>query len=334
MFKKEKRKFLLFLIVIIFLIVVFGIAIRYIENSIPEEEMRNEFLTEETLEKWQEEEREIVGTVKLNGKKFNYYDEIQTYLFIGTDNNSMADFLLLLVANKTDDTYGFIQLDRDTMTEVRLLAEDGTGESCADIQLCTAHWYGGSDEIRCENTVEAVSKLLGDVRIDGYYSLDMEEIATINEALGGVSVKLEEDFTYIHKKMKKGVEWTLSDEQAYAYIHDRYGVGDETNQSRMNRQRQYMKNAMLKVKEQSKEDANYIVSLYQKMEEKAVTTIKGKCISQMAKLMSGGSSKGIYCPEGKTKVGQALGDGISHVEFYPKKDSILQIMTELYDLEE
>ncbi len=334
MIKKEKRKLLLFLIGMISLIAVFGIVIRYIEKRIPEEEMRNEFLTEETLAKWQEEEREVTGTVKLNGKKFNYYDEIQTYLFIGTDNNSMADFLLLLVANKTDNTYGFIQLDRDTMTEVRLLAEDGIGEACADIQLCTAHWYGGSDEIRCENTVESVSKLLGGVQIDGYYALDMEDIAAINEALGGVKIKLEEDFTYIHKKMKKGVEWTLSDEQAYAYIHDRYGVGDETNQSRMERQRQYMKAAMSKVKEKSKEDTNYIVSLYQKMEEKAVTTIKGKYISQMAKLMSKGSSKGIYCPDGKTKVGQALGDGISHVEFYPEKDSVLRIMTELYGLEE
>lgn len=40
--------------------------------------------------------------------------------------------------------------------------------------------------------------------------------------------------------MKKGATINLDDEQAYAYVHDRYGVGDEENTSRMKRQQQYM----------------------------------------------------------------------------------------------
>lgn len=40
--------------------------------------------------------------------------------------------------------------------------------------------------------------------------------------------------------MKKGATINLDDEQAYAYVHDRYGVGNEENTSRMKRQQQYM----------------------------------------------------------------------------------------------
>lgn len=40
--------------------------------------------------------------------------------------------------------------------------------------------------------------------------------------------------------MKKGATLQLTDDEAYAYVHDRYGVGDEENASRMKRQQQYM----------------------------------------------------------------------------------------------
>ena len=32
------------------------------------------------------------------------------------------------------------------MTEVALIDHNGEGEATANIQLCTAHWYGGNRE--------------------------------------------------------------------------------------------------------------------------------------------------------------------------------------------
>lgn len=56
---------------------------------------------------------------------------------------AMADFLMLVVFDEENKTYGAIQLNRDTMTEVSLIDKQGEGEATAEIQLCTAHWYGG-----------------------------------------------------------------------------------------------------------------------------------------------------------------------------------------------
>ena len=64
------------------------------------------------------------------------------------------------VFDEENKTYGAIQLNRDTMTEVSLIDKQGEGEATAEIQLCTAHWYGGSRQQNCENTVKDVSKLL------------------------------------------------------------------------------------------------------------------------------------------------------------------------------
>ena len=78
-----------------------------------------------------------------------------------------------------EQTERFLQLNRDTMTEITLLQPDGTGYASANLQLCTAHWYGGDAWSSCENTVEAVSYLLGELPIDGYYALDMQAIPRI-----------------------------------------------------------------------------------------------------------------------------------------------------------
>jgi len=154
----------------------------------------------------------------------------------------------------------------------------------------------------------------------------------LNNAVDGVEVTLEEDFSHVDAAMKKGKTLTLTDEQAYHYIHDRYGVGDEENTSRMKRQRQYMKQFLQKAQEQMQDDPSFVNAVYVKMQEEAVTDIGGKQISQMTKVMSEGTSLGIHQFAGKTKLGQALGDGLDHVEFYPDKDSVVEVMTKLYGL--
>ena len=140
-----------------------------------------------------------------------------------------------------NDSYGMLELNRDTMTEIHLLDNKGEGEATADIQLCTAHWYGGNRQQGCENTITAVSHLLGGVPIDGYYELPMKAIPVLNKQVGGVTVTLEDDFSSVDAAMVKGKTITFFGfTSVFTNIHDRYGVGDEENASRMRRQRQYM----------------------------------------------------------------------------------------------
>ena len=54
----------------------------------------------------------------------------------------------------------------------------------------------------------------------------------------------------------------------------------------------------------------------------------------MSDEISTGTNKGFLELSGETKLGKALGDGLDHVEFYPKNDSIVTILTQLYKLSE
>ena len=198
---------------------------------------------------------EATGAVSFtNGEEeeltYIYKDDIDTYLLIGTDasgnqtpgideeyNGKMADFMGLLVFNKTKKQYRILLLNRDIITDIPLVDEEGKGEATRPMQLCVSHWFGGTPELNAENTVRAVSMLLGDLEIKGYYEMDMEEIQTLNHLLGGVTLTVEDDsLAEVYPEFTKGVTLTLTDEQAEHYVRARMEIGEDFNEYRMHRQ--------------------------------------------------------------------------------------------------
>ena len=328
---------LILFVALILAMIAFGIGLKIFENHMPEPVISEDgFLMYE-----QSEELAALGSLKLNGNIYSYYHDFETYLIMGTDKTgadskvyqgSMSDFLMLVIVDKTDNNYSFLPINRDTMSEVRLIQDDGTGAATAELQLCTAHWYGGNAGQSCANTVESISKLFGGLKIDGYYAIPMDEIPKLNHSVGGVTVTLLEDFQDIDRQMKKGETLALSDEQAYRYIHDRYGVGDEKNTSRMKRQQQYMEAFFTKAKEKAKSDKAYVGQLFREFEQTATTNLTAKKISGLTNRLIKGTQKGFFEIKGTSKIGKALGDGIDHAEFYPDKESIIDVMTKIYGL--
>lgn len=328
---------LILFVTLILAMIVFGIGLKIFENHMPEPVISEDgFLMDE-----QSEELAALGSLKLNGNIYSYYHDFETYLIMGTDKTgadskvyqgSMSDFLMLVIVDKTDNNYSFLPINRDTMSEVRLIQDDGTGVATAELQLCTAHWYGGNAEQSCANTVESISKLFGGLKINGYYAIPMDAIPKLNHSVGGVTVTLLEDFQDIDRQMKKGETLALSDEQAYRYIHDRYGVGDEKNTSRMKRQQQYMEAFFTKAKEKAKSDKAYVGQLFREFEQTATTNLTAKKISGLTNRLIKGTQKGFFEIKGTSKIGKALGDGIDHAEFYPDKESIIDVMTKIYGL--
>lgn len=287
----------------------------------------------------------IGGTwIDLNDLEYSTSDTLKSYLFIGTDHSgnesvkddtyqgSMADFLLLMIINKTDKTYGFIQLNRDTMTGVYLIDDDGEPAGIYEEQLCTAHWYGKSRQQSCLNTVDTVSDLLGGLDIDGYYSVGMDDIAQLNHIIGGATVTIEDDFSKSDPSLVKGETVTLTDEQAYNYLHARMDVGDGENESRMRRQRTYMEAVYDKVIDRVKSEKNFLDDVTDTLGDSVTTNMNGDDFGQIRNIFRDGVSLGIKEPDGEATVGTKLDDGLEHTEFYIDEASLARIMTQLCDL--
>ena len=93
-----------------------------------------------------------------------------------------------------------LSVDRNTVTPVRSLADDGTYLATTDIQLSLAYSMGPDQNMRAENTVDAVSTLLKGQKIDGYAMINMSAIQVVNDMVGGVTVTIEDDFSERDKR--------------------------------------------------------------------------------------------------------------------------------------
>ena len=261
-----------------------------------------------------------------------YTDQVKTYLIMGTDNTGkadptgqhgdMADFMLLLMINNTRGTYGFVQLDRDTMTDVTVIDENGEELGTTEEQLCIAHWYGGTDELRNQNTVDTVSYLMGYLPIDGYFSLQMKDIAAFNNAIGGVVVTINGDLTKLDPDFKDGAEVLITDDKVEKFVRARQGVGEGTNKERMARQRQYMDAVYSRTINQLREAPDYIDTLYGDLKDIIQSNVSSKEVSQIATAIRSMDNLGFMELPGTSKEGDTLGDGIIHAEFYLNDDSV------------
>lgn len=202
----------------------------------------------------------------LDGVTYTPRKNIASYLLMGVDHDGevayytnyfggQADTLLLVVVDKAQQSYAILQLNRDTMCMVDFVDTEGKPlNQQQQMQLALSHSMGTGMEDSCENTVRAVSALLYGVTIDGYAAFNMDSMSLINDAVGGVTVTIEDDFSQCDPSLVMGETITLDGEQAYHYLRGRMSVGDGENTSRMRRQRTYMTAFMKKAQELVAED--------------------------------------------------------------------------------
>ena len=191
-------------------------------------------------------------TMELNGKLLHYREnEVTNYLFIGLDkadvtsvsghqNGGQADFLVVLSIDRIRRSITPLMLDRDAMVEMQTYGIFGHPAGQRVMQLCLAQAYSGINMPGSINTVETVEKLLQGIDIHHYVVLDTTAIPLVNDAIGGVEVTLQDDFTSFDPAMTAGTTLRLQGKQAEFFVRGRMTVADGSNVSRMGRQQQYL----------------------------------------------------------------------------------------------
>ena len=147
------------------------------------------------------------------------------------------------------------------MTDVPVLGIGGRPAGSVYGQLALAHTFGTGLEDSCDNTVKAVSDLLLGAPIDHYMALNMDAIPIANDAVGGVTVKVTDDFSAIDPSLPMG-EVTLRGEQATTFIRTRKGLGDQLNLSRMQRQKVYMEGFLEALRAKRAGSDSFLLKMY------------------------------------------------------------------------
>jgi len=281
---------------------------------------------------------EPTKSMEVDGKKYAYYEQDFTnILLIGVDRdtlddtnasirgNGQADFLLLLSMDRNKETIVPLHIDRDSITPVQVYGIFGNPASIRELQVCLSYAMGTDPTTACENTVKAVSDMLDGIRIDGYLAMDMSAMTGLNEALGGVTVTLNEDFSHIDPEMTLGKTMKLEGAQAEIYLRSRMTVGDGTNAGRMERQRAYMSAALELMKQRLRTDQDYLSELAEKMEAHIFTDMEEGWAESLAISKAQYTWEAVQTLPGEHRIGEN-----GFIEFHLDRNALIEQILNLF----
>lgn len=284
-----------------------------------------------------EGQQESVATRTIIKDGVQYYprQDVHVVMVLGIDqkgkvvpseepnHGNAVDMVTLLVFDEKDKTISLLCLNRDTMVEMPRLNEFGRETGTRVAQLALSHTYGRGMEDSCNNTKKAVSNLLHRITIDHYFAMNLDAISILNDAVGGVTVKVEEDFSQIDPSIKMG-EMTLYGDQAVAFVQSRRGIGDQLNLSRMQRQQQYMQGFLSALKTKAAQSSEFAVSAYDAVSEYIVTDMTPTVISRLMEDYRGYELRDVLTLPGENVLAE------QYYEFHVDKPALEELVLSLF----
>ena len=295
-------------------------------------------------EKWE------AGWVRYKGETYQYNKDIMTFLFMGIDildpvapaadplSGGQADGLFLLVLDPHTKKISVMAINRNTITDVDMYDIEGNYLGSHRVQICLAHGYGDGMEISCQRAEKAVSKLLYNLPIHGYCSINMGAIPAINDAVGGVTVELLSDFKVYQNYKSKKVQYTLNQGEtvtlngfeAYWYTRDRDTSEFDSASVRLQKQKQYLSAFMKAMKDKVRSNPASALELYNTISPYMVTDIS---LSEVSYLLSRFSDykldlNEIYSLKGTTIPGDEAATG--HEEFIYDEEALFDTLIHLF----
>ncbi|MBR3606283.1 MAG: LCP family protein [Lachnospiraceae bacterium] len=289
----------------------------------------------------QEEPLELQeGQILVDGQVYEYNKEIMTFLCMGVDSRAgiskektpgkagQADAILMIVVNPKAEKIDVIAINRDTMTNIEIYDEAGVYLGEEKKQLALQYAYGDGREKSCVLMEEKISDLFYGIPIHGYGALDMQSIATLNDAVGGVEVTILEDMTKYRSQWQEGAKILLKGEDSLLYIREREEESGElgTNIARIERQKQYLLAYVEKLKSKIKEDITFPLTLYGKVDQHIVTSLKLDEITYLAGTLTDYDFKveNIRGIAGESAMGE------KNEEFYPDEEKLKNLVIEIF----
>lgn len=241
---------------------------------------------------FQESNRE--DTIVYGGKEYRYNEHLSNYVFMGVDTREpiteyetreeagRADAIFLLSYDRVKKTVKCISIPRDTMTNVRMIAPDGTDLGTSVEHINMQYAFGDGKDESCRLVKEAVSALLYDIPIQGYCSLNMDGIAAAVEVLGSVEMVLADDsLEAVNSEYVKGAKITVTKENAEQIIRHRDTDVSQSAIARTNRQKELMKAVSDCAREKSTQDADFIVDMYESLKPYMVSNIGNDVLADL-----------------------------------------------------
>ncbi len=269
-----------------------------------------------------------------DGQQYTLNSSLETILVLGLDSPeaslgaedepTQADFVALIILDRHHEAYRILHINRDTMTDIQRTTAIGEGADTFTAQLALAHSYGETENLRCQNTVDAVENLLyNSISIDHYFSVTMDAIPIIADAVGGVTVTLENDFPVLGEGFVKGTAVTLTGEDALTFVRYRNNDATGSNVERMERQRLFIA-ALVEQYVQKQTDVESTLNTLEKISSHFHSDCTASRISNLLECFLTYENAGMQALPGEAKLGD------EYVEFYVDEEALQRLIIECF----
>ena len=274
-------------------------------------------------------------TIIRNGVEYFPRQDITVVMVLGIDqfgpvqssgshkNSGSADMVMLLIFDEKSKECSVLHLNRDTMLDMPVVGVFDEEAGTYYGQLALAHTYGSGMEDSSENVEKALEGFLPGATIDYYVTMRMDAIPIFNDAVGGVTVTVVDDFSEVNPSITKG-ELTLRGNLVIDFVRTRKGVGDQKNTTRMDRQKEYISGFLDALRQKENESINFFASISDEVAPYIVTDCSAETLKGMINQYADYSIKEVITSEGESVVV----DG--YYEFHADEEALDELLVEVF----
>lgn len=324
-----RRVLIVLCVILAVLIVAAGGAFAWWRHSV---EQGKKAMTEQVAERASAED----GVIEYDGKRYRLNDSIVTLCFIGYDDTAdeadaikggQSDTIMVLALDTLSGRARAISIPRDSMVTVDTYNGDSYGGQATE-QICLQYSYGSSATRSSELVVNTVSRLLYNIPITYYFTLNIRGVADLNDAVGGVTITASR--TVPESNVVEGQEITLMGEDARQYVQYRDYLGAvDSSLDRQERQKQYLQAFAARIIEIAKSDPAKLMDLYSEAGEYTCTNLGVEEYSYLVDTMLEHGFSGLET----TSLSGEMQQGETFAEFYLDKDALRQEVIDTFYIE-
>lgn len=321
---KRRRRIRTLLIVLLVIGAVAAAGWGFVNHSVNQGKKKIEEKTEKVI-------KAKGDTITYNGKKYELNKHMATVAFIGFDGRDnddgtqkgQSDTVMVAALNTDTGEARGIVIPRDSMVAVDTYS-NGSFAGQVTEQLCLQFAYGTDGDNSSALTAAAASRVLDNIPVDYYYTLNIEGVAPINDSIGGVTLVPTQ--TVPGTSVVEGQETTLFGTTAEKYVQWRDTTNLTSSLDRTARQVSYVQAFASKVLSSAKSNPAMLISLYQAMGDYTWTNLGLDEFSYLATTMleHGLTSFDVVTLQGTMQQGDTF------AEFYLDQDNVKQTVVDTF----
>ena len=153
--------------------------------------------------------------------------------------------------------------------------------------------------------------------------MNMDAISIMTDAVGGVRIKVTDDFSYVDDSISTG-EVLLDGDQAYSFVRSRQGIGDQLNITRMERHKEFVAGFMKAFGEKTGKSDTFVLTTYDKVAPYIVTDCSVNTLTALVSRFSEYELLEIVSPEGENVLSE------EYYEFHLDQEALEELVMRLF----